>query len=182
MHNPLFIDFKFAHHLLTGTAEHGEAVKRHALAILIVLLHVLTIVLLFTLRDLDDNRLTSWQWLMDAQLIFILCLSLAGLLLFSWHIKIDFTYLNAPIGLFFAAFITGMLLLSEPEVIVDSARYFSQAKYLAQYGVTQFIREWGYAVSSWTDLPMVPLLYGLLFQLLGESSLEQQAVEQAHHR
>ena len=171
MHNPLYIDFKFAHHLLTGTAEHGEAVKRQALAILIILMHILAIALLFTLRELDDNRLTSWQWLLDGQTAFMLCLSLAGVLIFSWHIKLDLTHLNAPIGLFFAAFITGMLMLSEPEVIVDSARYFSQAKYLAHYGVMQFVREWGYAVSGWTDLPMVPLLYGLLFKLLGESRL-----------
>ena len=54
-------------------------------------------------------------------------------------------------------------------MIVDASRYFTQAKHLEVYGCGFFIREWGRAVQAWTDLPLVPFLYGLIFKVLGES-------------
>jgi len=63
----------------------------------------------------------------------------------------------------------GALFWREPEVIVDASRYFTQAKHLEVYGTGYFLREWGKAVQSWTDLPLVPFLYGLIFRFLGES-------------
>ncbi|HUO76034.1 MAG TPA: glycosyltransferase family 39 protein, partial [Thermodesulfovibrionales bacterium] len=63
-----------------------------------------------------------------------------------------------------------------PEVIVDASRYFTQAKYLELYGIEFFVREWGKAILSWTDLPLVPFLYGLIFKFFGESRLFIQVV------
>jgi hypothetical protein len=37
------------------------------------------------------------------------------------------------------------------------------------YGIGYFLKEWGGAIQAWTDLPLVPFLYGLIFQLFGES-------------
>lgn len=57
---------------------------------------------------------------------------------------------------------------------MDASRYFTQAKYLEVYGMGFFSREWGRAILSWTDLPLVPFLYGLIFKFLGESRLPIQ--------
>lgn len=145
-------------------------------AVLVTLLNILAILFLYTLRQVDDNRLTSWQWLMDGQQVFILSLMLTGILLFCWHIRVNALRINAPLGLFLLAFLTGMVFWTEPEVIIDSARYFTQAKYLSEYGVIYFIREWGNSITSWTDLPLVPLIYGFVFKIFGESRLVIQLV------
>ncbi len=53
-------------------------------------------------------------------------------------------------------------------MIVDASRYFTQAKHLELYGIPYFFREWGKTIQSWTDLPLVPFLYGLIFRFFGE--------------
>ena len=53
-------------------------------------------------------------------------------------------------------------------MIVDASRYFTQAKYLELYGIRFFFEEWGKGISAWTDMPLVPFLYGLIFRLFGE--------------
>jgi 4-amino-4-deoxy-L-arabinose transferase-like glycosyltransferase len=62
-----------------------------------------------------------------------------------------------------------------PEVIVDTARYFIQAKYLELYGIGYFLAEWGGEISVWTDLPLVPFLQGLVLSLFGEARIAVQA-------
>jgi 4-amino-4-deoxy-L-arabinose transferase-like glycosyltransferase len=62
----------------------------------------------------------------------------------------------------------------ESELIVDASRYFTQAKYLEVYGIGYFLKEWGNMVPAWTDMPLVPFLYGLIFKLFGESRLAIQ--------
>lgn len=57
---------------------------------------------------------------------------------------------------------------------MDASRYFTQAKHLEVYGIEFFSREWGRAILSWTDLPLVPFLYGLIFKFLGEARLPVQ--------
>jgi hypothetical protein len=61
-------------------------------------------------------------------------------------------------------------------VIVDAARYFTQAKYVEMYGIGYFISEWGSEVMAWTDLPLVPFIYGLIFQVSGESRAGIQVI------
>ena len=71
--------------------------------------------------------------------------------------------------MFVMAIASSAPFLNSPEVLLDSARYFLEAKYLAQYGMAEFLREWGGKIKPWTDLPLVPLIYGILFKLFGES-------------
>jgi hypothetical protein len=57
---------------------------------------------------------------------------------------------------------------------VDASRYFTQAKHLEVYGIGYFLREWGRDIQAWTDMPLVPFLYGVLFKLFGEHRLAVQ--------
>lgn len=136
------------------------------------LLAVVTFGTLYFARHLDDNRLTSWQWSFShlhpgaiAVLIAASCVVayFAGRsLLPDRHPLLFLVLLSYGAGAFF---------WGEPEVIVDSARYFIQAKHLEINGIVSFLREWGGAVPAWTDLPLLPFLYGLLFSLFGESRI-----------
>lgn len=71
--------------------------------------------------------------------------------------------------LFCLSFIIGAIFWREPELILDSSRYFTQAKHLEIYGVGFFFREWGEGIHAWTDLPLISFFYGLIFRFLGES-------------
>jgi 4-amino-4-deoxy-L-arabinose transferase-like glycosyltransferase len=73
------------------------------------------------------------------------------------------------------SFTAASLFWSEPELIVDASRYFTQAKHLAQYGVAFFLKEWGRSIFAWTDLPLVPFCYGILFSVFGENRMVIQA-------
>ena len=73
--------------------------------------------------------------------------------------------------LFIASFAASAIFWSEPEVIVDVSRYFTYAKHLELYGAGNFFYQWGNAISPWTDLPLVPFIYGLIFKLFGESRI-----------
>ncbi len=145
-------------------AEHGTR------CILVALLALGAFLLLYIFRAADDNRLTSWQWVFadaDIALLFVsLCAALGAAYLFALRIG---RIRRQPLLLFVGAFAIGTVFWKEPEIIVDSARYFSQAKSIELYGVTYFLREWGYAIPVWTDLPLVPFLFGLALQVAGES-------------
>ena len=79
------------------------------------------------------------------------------------------------IALFLLAFGTTCLFWGEPEVIVDASRYFTQAKHLEVYGIGYFLREWGGGIEAWTDMPVIPFLYGMIFRVFGESRIAIQA-------
>jgi hypothetical protein len=83
--------------------------------------------------------------------------------------EFPFYRLRPAVFLFFFSFAAGMVFWSEPEVIVDTSRYFTQAKHLEIYGVKYFFQEWGKEISAWTDLPLVSFLYGTIFRFFGES-------------
>jgi len=127
--------------------------------------------ILFIFRFLDDNKLTSWQWIFSntnaAQFFLILVLSVGCAYLLSKTAIFE----NSPLFLFFASFLVSILFWGEPEVIIDAARYFTQAKQLATHGTKYFFSEWGRDVFAWTDLPLVPFCYGLIFKYLGESRI-----------
>lgn len=139
------------------------------LIILISLLTLTTFLALFVFRSLDDNRLTSWQWVFagdDAlKIVFILVI---GVFLAYVVSSISLSIRKPAIGLFIFSFIISALSWAEPEVIVDASRYFVQAKFLELYGIGYFFSEWGKEIAVWTDLPLVPLLYGLVFKFFGE--------------
>jgi len=154
-------------------SQHPEAAPLLPLA---SLLTVATLLTLFVLRSLDDNTLTSWRWVFapgDAWRLF-LWLALAVLLAHLAGTLALRPLRPAPV-LFAGAFASTAMLWSEPEVIVDAARYFTQAKHLESYGIAHFFRAWGGELSAWTDLPLTPLIYGALFSLLGEERVWVQA-------
>ena len=141
----------------------------HAAVMLLSLAAFLT---LFVFRAQDDNRLTSWQWVFaDADVFRITPILVVGLLLAAALARIPFPRRRPASVLFVLSFAVGALSWAEPEVIVDTARYFTQAKHVELYGVGYFLTEWGGQIAAWTDLPLVPLLYGLIFSLLGENRI-----------
>jgi len=132
--------------------------------------------LLFILRFLDNNRLTSWQWVFaDGGLGTVYMLIVPAILLAYAFSCFAFPERFPGIFLFLSAFATSAFLWDVPEVLLDASRYFVQAKSLALYGPGFYWQEWGKRVAAWTDLPLVPFLYGLQFKLFGEARIFIQA-------
>lgn len=146
-------------------------------SLLVALLTLTAFLAPFVLRSWDNNRLTSWQWvfadtnILEALLILVLAISCAYILSGISYSR------RSPAGLLFiASFGITMMFWSEPEVIVDASRYFIQAKHLALYGIGYWFREWGGEISAWTDLPLVPFIYGLIFDIFGETRAGAQVL------
>jgi len=138
----------------------------------VMLLSLAAFLTLFVFRAQDDNRLTSWQWVFtDADVFSLTPILVLGLLLAAALARVPLPGRRPASVLFVLSFAVGALSWAEPEVIVDTARYFTQAKHVELYGVGYFLTEWGGQISAWTDLPLVPLLYGLIFSLLGENRI-----------
>ncbi|GAB4537979.1 MAG: hypothetical protein Fur0020_06760 [Thermodesulfovibrionia bacterium] len=150
---------------------------------------LLTFVLQYTFRILDDNRLTSWQWVFIHTEAWKVYLIIVASLLFSYissrHVIPQLLlappklllappifegsgFDNKPIVLFVIGFIAVIPFWQEPEPIVDASRYFTQAKNLEVYGIRYFLKEWGKNISAWTDMPLIPFVYGLIFKFIGE--------------
>jgi hypothetical protein len=126
----------------------------------------------FISRTLDMSTLTSWRWVfveVGPTRVFIPIIIGALLVMPLSRVVLPEKY--PVIFLFVSAMLSILPFLNSPEVLLDSARYFLQAKYLAQYGIEGFFREWGGQINPWTDLPLVPMIYGLLFKLFGEEKL-----------
>jgi hypothetical protein len=129
----------------------------------------------YLLRGLDDNRLTSWQWVFaGADVARVSAALVVGVALAYALTKVSASALRPSATLFFFSFAAAALFWKEPEVIVDAARYFTQAKHLELYGAGYFLGAWGREVSAWTDLPLVPFLYGVIFSALGEARVPIQ--------
>ncbi len=148
----------------------SSALNKIGYVLIISLLTLSVFLTLFIFRSLDDNRLTSWQWTFTdvdiARIFFILIL---GIIIAYALSKVSFPECNPVIFLFLSSFVISVLFWKEPEVIIDASRYFTQAKHLKVYGIKYFIGEWGRNINAWTDLPLVPFLYGLIFKFFGES-------------
>ncbi len=145
------------------------------LTALVSLLTLTTFFALFALRSLDDNRLTSWQWTVaGANTLTILFMLVIGIFLAYLLSTISLPARKPAVWLFVSSFAVSAVFWVEPEVIVDTSRYFIQAKYLELYGVGYFFKEWGNNITVWTDLPLVPFLYGLVFKFFGEHRIAIQ--------
>ena len=132
---------------------------------------------LYLTRHLDDNRLTSWIWVFNGVNPSRFFAVLIAVLLFAWLLsRFSFYEKGKPVVLFVTSFLMAAAFWSEPEVIVDAARYFTQAKHLKVYGIRYFAEQWGKSIFTWTDLPLVPFLYGLVFKFLGEQRILIQAL------
>jgi 4-amino-4-deoxy-L-arabinose transferase-like glycosyltransferase len=143
--------------------------------VLISLCALVTLLGLYTLRSLDDNRLTSWWWVFDSIAPFAFFLMLvAGIALAYGISRLSFRGRAAVPLLFMAAFLVTAGLWQQPEVIVDAARHFMQAKYLELHGIGYFLLAWGNEIPAWTDLPLAPLIHGIIFQVFGESRVAVQ--------
>ena len=128
-------------------------------------------------RSLDDNRLTSWRWVFaEVDPMRLYALVAAGIVLSHLLARSPLPGKRPAALLMLAAYATAALFWSQPEVIVDASRIFSQAKQLELRGLGGFLAEWGRGIPAWTDLPLVPLLFGLVFDLLGEARIHAQAL------
>ena len=147
--------------------DEGNKYTAHQLFIFFVSL--LALIALYFCRHLDDNRLTSWKWAFDRADLSLLILFGGAALVVAWIAsRFSFYEKRKSLVLFAAAFILAAFFWSEPEVIVDASRYFTQAKFLKIYGAGYFVKNWGEGIFVWTDLPLVPFLYGMIFRVLGE--------------
>ncbi len=136
-----------------------------------ILFSIVLPVLLYHFRALDNNSLCRWEWVFrdgPPLLLYGVTVVTAGAALFlsrlAWPGR-------KPLFLGVIAFLVGISLWGEPELIMDASRYFSQAKYLEVHGIKAFWQGWGGEISAWTDLPLIPFLYGLVFAGLGEARI-----------
>lgn len=147
-----------------------RGIRENIFLLAIALYTLSSFVVLFLLRRFDDNRLTSWEWTFQGINTANLMLFMAsGIILVFFLSRMSFGR-KAGILLLFS-FGASTLFWTEPEVIIDSSRYFTAAKHLELYGIGYFIREWGKEISAWTDMPLIPFLYGLIFRFAGESRI-----------
>lgn len=141
----------------------------------LLFLTLLVPLVLYLGRELDDNRLTSWAWVFEVAHPGRLWLALLVLSPLLWLLaRASLPSLRHPLLPALVAFALSFLFVDVPEVIVDASRYFVQAKLLKEQGVFWFLREWGNEIFAWTDLPLLPFFYGLLFSLFGELRLAAQ--------
>ncbi|MBU2560048.1 glycosyltransferase family 39 protein [archaeon] len=143
--------------------------------LIISLVVLVSYILVYAFRYFDNNALTSMYWVfmaVDARVVFLF---IVFGVLFSYGIaKTSFPEVNQAAFLFALSFALGALFWRSPETIMDTSRYFIDAKMMNEFGVLYFIREWGHAVPAWTDLPAGPFFYGLIFKIFGESRLAIQ--------
>lgn len=135
----------------------------------VALVYLAVFLTLFLFRARDDNRLTSWRWVFaDADVFWMTPVLAAGLFLAAILARAPLSGRRPAGMLFVCSFAAAAVSWGVPEAIVDASRYFTQAKHLELYGLEYFLREWGGQIAVWTDLPLVPLLYGLIFRFVGE--------------
>jgi hypothetical protein len=143
--------------------------------LLISFLSLLIFPLLYLCRSLDNNTLASWQWVFIGAKLNTIILLLILAVVVSFFLSCKITIEKRPLfSLLFLTCLAVVPLWQEPELLLDSGRYFLQAKHLSQYGFISFWNEWGKSITAWTDLPLVPLLYGFVFKLFGESRVAIQ--------
>ncbi len=139
---------------------------------LISAVFLIAFITLFLLRGIDDNSLFSWAWALDrvdaSRIYFLL---VAGLIISAFLAR---TAIPGNYQIPFLAVLSFAVILpfwKESEIIVDASRYFTQAKHLEVYGIGYFLKEWGRTILAWTDMPLVPFLYGMIFRLFGENRI-----------
>ncbi|MBW2521068.1 MAG: glycosyltransferase family 39 protein [Deltaproteobacteria bacterium] len=138
--------------------------------LLVLFLVLVTFPLQYICRGLDMSTLTSWRWVFAE----INPAKVFGFLLVTALVAVPLSIPDLPEKyplsfLYVSSFLICLPFLHTPEALLDASRYFLQAKYLARHGMADFFREWGMAINPWTDLPLVPFIYGVLFSLFGES-------------
>lgn len=146
--------------------------KRESNLVIIPVFTVITFITLFLFRRADTNMIVRWSWVFeDLNFIKILLLLVLGVT-FAYILSRQSFFERYPSTfLFVVSFIWAAAFWGEPDFNVDTSRYFIQAKHLEMYGVGYFFREWGNAIVTWTDSPLLPFLYGLIFRFFGEQKI-----------
>jgi hypothetical protein len=138
----------------------------------IFMLSVLFFILLFIFRFIDDNKLVPWSQVFSDNSIYFFIILLFSLYLVNIFLNIFHKIhkgINEKLFFLLIPFLFLFLFFFDiPELNIDSARYITQAKYVKEFGVFYFIREWGKDIFIWTDMPLVPFIYGIIFKLFGE--------------
>jgi 4-amino-4-deoxy-L-arabinose transferase-like glycosyltransferase len=131
-----------------------------------------TALALFFFRSADDNRLFNWQWVFaNRETSIIFPLLIAGIISAYVLAGLSLIERRPIIILVLFSFVATAIVWTEPELIMDASRYFTQAKHLEVYGIEYFFRAWGKEITVWTDLPAIPFLYGLIFRFFGENRI-----------
>lgn len=133
---------------------------------------VLVICILYFARHLDDNTLTNWRWAFNGSVLARLLPFIALGTLLSFFVSKFSGFEKRPrLFLFLLTFVFVLPLWTAPEAILDVSRYFVEAKYLELHGTRFFLSEWGNGIDVWTDMPVAPFFYGLIFKYFGENRL-----------
>ena len=140
--------------------------------LLIAFLAVLAFPLLYAFRHFDDNTLTSWRWVFaDTGMVRVFGFLSLGIIAAFFLSKMKVPDLHPISFLFCLSFLAVMPLWGAPETILDTARYVLQSKQLEHHGIFSFLSGWGRETGAWTDLPVVPFFYGLIFRYLGDARI-----------
>ncbi len=152
-------------------------IRKNEQALLISFCALALVPLLYVGRSVDTNTFTSWRWVFsDGGMVRVFFLLLPALLCAYALSSLVLPGKHGDFFLFILALAAVLPLWTEPETVIDASRYFIQAKSLKELGVSSFFREWGHSIDAWTDLPLLPFLYGLVFSLLGEARVYIQAL------
>lgn len=145
--------------------------------VLIFLVSIAVFLLQFVFRELDDNRLLSWRWTVTGDNVWRIALLAMGFIavasVFMTRVKNERIILLVLVS--FAFFMSSLLWYS-PQLIIDSARYVNYANIIQSHGILHFVQQWGTQVAPWTDLPLIPAFFGLVFAWFGESALLLQVL------
>jgi hypothetical protein len=148
------------------------SIKKYWHFLLTTLCTLAVFYLLYIFRDHDDNRLTSWKWAFaGVDLSWFIPVLIVLIVIVYLLFRSSFTEKRPVLFLLVLSFGVTSIFWEMPEVIIDASRYFTYAKHLEVYGARYFLSEWGQAINVWTDMPLVPFLYGLIFKYLGESRI-----------
>lgn len=146
--------------------------KKESYLLLIPVFTIITFITLFLFRRADTNMLLRWSWVFEhLNFIKILLIMTLGFI-FAYGLSFQSFFERYPSTfLFVVSFAWAAAFWGEPDFNVDTSRYFMQAKHLEVYGVRYFFSEWGKAIVTWTDSPLLPFLYGLIFRFFGEQKI-----------
>lgn len=151
-------------------------IKKIEHALLVAICFLIVIPLLYAVRFLDTNTFTSWRWVFSGTGILKPFFFLIPAIFCSYLVsRLSLRGRYGYAFLFVLSAASVLPIWTAPETVIDASRYFLQAKSVKESGIFFFLAEWGTGVGAWTDMPLVPFLYGLLFSTFGESRLVIQA-------
>lgn len=133
---------------------------------------LLSIPILFIFRFADNNTFTSWRWVFSGiNILHVFLLLVVGVFCAFLLSRLPLYGTYSRLFLFVLSYAAIIPLWNTPESIIDASRYFLQAKALKEHGIRYFLKEWGHGIDAWTDMPLIPFLYGIIFKFFGEARI-----------